>query len=125
MRVLVIEDDPVSLKLARIVLEDAGHTVAEFMRADDALIAIKSDPPDLILLDLALPAMNGLEVTRRLKEDESTRNIPVIAVTSFPERFKKEELLKAGCDAFVIKPIDTRNLSMQVAETIATKAREK
>ena len=85
---------------------------------EKAMIAIKKARPAVILMDLELPGMDGLSLTRMLKKDPETRDIPVIAITSYPDRFPREEAMKAGCDAFVVKPIDTRKLPQQVSAVL-------
>lgn len=114
MKVLVIEDDPTDLKLMGAVLKISGHSVSEKTSAEGALEAIVADNPDVILLDLRLPGMDGLTLIRRLKANAGTRRIPVVAVTAYPERYGREDLLAAGCEACIIKPIDTRELARQV-----------
>ena len=116
MNIFVIEDDPTHLKLARSVLTAAGHTVSDAERAEQALSAIKRDKPDIILLDLHLPDIDGLELTRKLKADPETRPIPIVAVTSYYEQYKMKDALAAGCEAYVIKPIDTRELSQVISD---------
>lgn len=115
MHVLVIEDEPTSLKLAHVILAAAGHEVADAGKAEEALELLKQDKPELILLDLALPGMDGLELARRIKSDPSTRDIVIIAITGYPDRFSRQEALSAGCDAYLVKPIDTNALPGVVA----------
>jgi CheY-like chemotaxis protein len=121
MNVLVIEDDPTSLKLANLVLESQGYKVNSTEAAEKAMESIKRDKPDVILLDLALPGMDGFSLARLLKQDPSTRDIPIIAMTSYPDRFPQQEATKAGCNAYVVKPIDTRLLPKKIAEIVSQK----
>jgi CheY-like chemotaxis protein len=114
LNILVIEDNPSHLKLAHHVLSAAGYNVNGAKAAEHAVAAIKSDRPDLILLDLELTGMTGLELVKILKADPETREIHVAAVTAYPERFPKAELLAAGCDAYFTKPINTRTLPAQL-----------
>ena len=114
MKILVIEDHPTQLKLAHHVLSAAGHDVSGAVAAEQAFAAIKSDCPQLILLDLVLPGMDGLALVRKLKADPETRDIHVVAVTSYPEKYPKTAALDAGCDAYFTKPINTRELSSQL-----------
>jgi CheY-like chemotaxis protein len=116
MNILVIEDDPSHLKLAHLVLSAAGHRVSDAEAADQALMAVKLDRPQIILLDLVLPGMDGLTLVRKLKDDPETRDIPVIAVTSFPDQFTLKQALAAGCQAYLIKPINTRTFANLVGE---------
>ena len=79
---------------------------------------IMLDKPHVILLDLELPGMGGLTLVRKLKADPTTRNIHVVAVTSYPERYKKSEAMAAGCDAYLVKPINTRTLPLLVEQVV-------
>lgn len=114
MKILVIEDHPAQLKLAHHVLSAAGHDVNDAEAAEAALLAIKTDRPQLILLDLLLPDIDGLTLVRRLKADPETHDIHVVAVTSYPEAYPKAAVLAAGCDAYIVKPINTRELPRQL-----------
>ncbi len=117
-KILVIEDTPSELKLAQIVLSCAGHNVSVAEAAEQALQAVKRNKPQIILLDLHLPDIDGLALARTLKADPETRDIHIVAITSFPERFSKAEVLAAGCDAYLTKPISTRRLPRQIEEVI-------
>jgi two-component system, cell cycle response regulator len=110
INIMVVEDEPLSRKLVCVVLEAEGHRVRRTETAETALHFIKRNLPDVIILDLKLPQMDGLELTRKLKQDETTAHIPVIAITGHPERWSRQEVLQAGCDLYIVKPIDTRNL---------------
>lgn len=121
MRILIIEDDAASMKLAHVILAHEGHKVSEAEEALKALKIIKQKKPHVILMDLALPGIDGLELTRKLKKDPQTRRIPVIAVTAHPNRFSREESLEAGCDAYIVKPINTRTFSKEVGEVVSRK----
>ncbi|MCR4339821.1 MAG: response regulator, partial [Gemmatimonadaceae bacterium] len=114
MKILVVEDHAVDIKLADLVLSTAGHDVRAVEAAEQAFAAIKEDRPQLILLDLDLPGMDGLALARQLKADPDTRDIHVVAVTCYPEQYPKAAALAAGCDAYLLKPINTRELSDQL-----------
>ena len=118
MNILIVEDEPTSLKLAHVVMETEGYSVQNSDTAEKALESIKKQKPQVILLDLALPGMSGLELARILKANPETRNIPIVAITFYPNRFKREEALAAGCDAYVVKPVNTRDLPNLVGEII-------
>jgi CheY-like chemotaxis protein len=119
LKIFVVEDQPIERKLAVTVLHAAGHHVERAAAAEQALIAIKETLPDVILLDLSLPDMDGLSLARVLKADPMTRPIPIVAVTSYPESFSHAEALAAGCDAFLPKPLSTRTLPAMLAEVVA------
>jgi two-component system, cell cycle response regulator DivK len=118
LNILVIEDNPSHLKLAHLVLSAAGYDVNEAGAAEQARDAIKRDRPQLILLDLELPGMDGLTLVRQLKADPETADIQIVAVTSYPERFSRTEALAAGCVAYITKPINTRTLPGQLEQLL-------
>jgi two-component system cell cycle response regulator len=124
MRILVVEDEPASLKLAHLVLADGGYEVTQAEAADKAAEEILRSGPEAVLLDLELPGIDGLMLARSLKRDPNTQHIAIIAVTAFPERFRREEAMAAGCDGYIVKPINTRTLSQQVSEAVQN-AKEK
>lgn len=124
MRVLVVEDQPIEGKLAMTVLSAAGHEVERADAAEEALTMVKENQPDVILLDLSLPGMNGFTLARKLKEDQATRAIPIVAVTSYPEEFSRAEAMSAGCDAYLPKPLSTRTLPAMLAEIVANTENE-
>lgn len=116
MKILVIEDDPTDLKLMGAILKISGHDVDGRPVAEGAMEAIMADRPDVILLDLRLPGMDGLTLVRLLKADAATRRIPIVAMTAYPDNYQRAELLAAGCEAFIVKPIDTRELPATLAK---------
>jgi CheY-like chemotaxis protein len=121
MKVLIIEDHPAELKLAHHVLSAAGHRVNNAEAAEQAIASIKNDRPEIILLDLSLPGMDGMTLVRRLKADPSTRDIHIVAVTSYPEMFPRDEAIQAGCDAYLVKPLSTRTLPQTLTEVLTGK----
>ena len=124
MNILIIEDDHVSMKLATEVLQAGGHNIMLAASADQAIRSINTIRPDVILLDLRLPDIDGLAVARQCSEESSTAGIPIIAVTAFSSEYSRNDVLGAGCDAYLIKPINTRTLLEIIAETVARKASE-
>jgi len=123
MKILVIEDHPAELRLAHHVLSAAGHDVADADAAEQAFERIRKDRPDVILLDMNLPGMDGLTLARKLKSHPETQDIHIVAVSSYPERYPKDEVLRAGCDAFLAKPLSTRTLPQQLCEIVTKPAR--
>lgn len=117
-RILVVDDNPRNLKLAFDVLEDAGYEVVEAVNAEEAQSMIDRNLPDLILMDIALPGMDGLTLTRKLKANERTRHIRIIALTAFAMKGDDQKALAAGCDGYITKPIDIHQLPLQVAEIL-------
>jgi CheY-like chemotaxis protein len=118
MNILVIDDNPSHLKLAHHVLSAAGYSVNDAEAAEQAAAAIKADKPDLILVDLELPGMDGLALVKLLKADPETRQIHIVAVTSYPERFPRSEMMAAGCVAYITTPINTRTLPGQLENLV-------
>jgi CheY-like chemotaxis protein len=118
MKILIVEDEPASLKLAQLVLASDGNEVVEADAAAKALEAILRSEPEAILLDLELPGVDGLTLARNLKRNPKTSHIPVIAITAFPERYSRAEAIEAGCTEYLVKPINTRRLSDQIAEAV-------
>jgi two-component system cell cycle response regulator DivK len=108
--VVIVDDNPINLKLLRVVLAGAGYAVRTAQDAEDALALLQDFHPRLILMDLQLPGMDGLELTRMLKAAPETCDIVIIAVTSYAMKGDRERALAAGCDDYVTKPVDTREL---------------
>ena len=118
-RILVIDDNPTNLKLVSFLVRSHGYEVDTAADAESAMTAIVEHRPTVILMDLQLPGIDGLELTRRLKNDPDTRPIPVIAVTAYAMKGDQEKALAAGCDDYVTKPIDTRTLPEVIAKHVA------
>lgn len=104
--ILVVEDNPVNMRLVRLLLRTHGYAVQEAANGQDALIWLRTGHPDLILLDIELPGLDGFTVAAMLKSDAQTRAIPLIAITAYAMIGDAERVLAAGCDAYVAKPID-------------------
>ncbi|HEV2334402.1 MAG TPA: response regulator [Stellaceae bacterium] len=104
-RILIVEDNELNMKLLRDVLEAYGYSTVTTEKGAAALTLAREHHPDLILLDLQLPDISGFDALRRLKNDEETRNIPVVAVTAFAMVGDKRKALASGCDGYVAKPI--------------------
>lgn len=109
-RILVVDDNPENLKLARLLLKTEGYQVSMAGDADEAMASIARERPKLILMDVQLPGMDGLELTSRIKRDPETRDILVIAVTAYAMKGDEERATAAGCDGYASKPIDTQEL---------------
>jgi len=117
-RVLIVDDNPVNLKLARVVLTAAGCDVHTAVDAESALAVIRDFAPRVVLMDVQLPGMDGLELTRRLKADPETRSIVVIAMTAYAMKGDEQRMLEAGCDGYIAKPIDTRTLVDSIGKCV-------
>jgi two-component system, cell cycle response regulator DivK len=109
-KVLIVEDNPANMTLATFLVETAGHTVISATDAEAGLTLARTHQPDLILMDIQLPGMDGLEATRQLKRDDATRAIPVIALTALAMKGDEERIRAAGCDGYIAKPLAYRDL---------------
>ncbi|HEY3755297.1 MAG TPA: response regulator [Opitutaceae bacterium] len=122
-RVLVVDDDAISRKLTSKILGYAGYQVEQSSNGLEALQLMRTAPPCLVLVDLQLPAMDGLELTRCVKADPSTRHIPVVAVTAHAMKGTEQSAMAAGCDGFMTKPLDTRRFTQVIASFLAPRAK--
>ena len=104
-RILIVEDNAANMKLATFLLESAGHTVLSARDAEAGLTLARDEQPDLILMDIQLPGMDGLQATALLKRDDATRAIPVIALTALAMKGDEERIRAAGCDGYIAKPM--------------------
>lgn len=117
-KVLIIEDNDRNRKLVKILLEANKYEVIEAGTGEEALKYLQDNKPAVILLDIQLPNMDGITLAKILKSRDDTKSIPIIAVTAYAMKGDKERMLEAGCDAYVSKPIDTRQLPLIVADMI-------
>lgn len=120
--VLVVDDNRINLELAQAILENAGYDVRTASDADEAVAAIAAQRPGLILMDVQLPGVDGLTLTRRLKADPATQRIPIIALTAYAMKGDAEKAREAGCDGYVSKPIEVRTLPKIVEGFLAREA---
>lgn len=121
-RILIVDDNPTNMKLVAYLVRAHGYEVATASDAETALVAIGEQTPKLILMDVQLPGIDGLELTRRLKADPATKDIIIVAVTAYAMKGDQERALAAGCDDYVTKPIDTRALPSTIARLLKTEA---
>ncbi len=113
-RILVVEDSPVNMALTVAILENAGHVVLQAERAGQGISMARELRPDLILMDLQLPDLDGLAATRLLKSDPATADLPVIALTAFAMKGDEDQTRAAGCDSYVTKPIRYKEFLAEV-----------
>lgn len=118
-KILVVEDDALNQRLFRDVLTDEGYLVVAVGEGVAALRAAKADRPDLVLMDVQLPAVSGLEVTRWFKDDPTLAGIPVVAVTAYALQGDEERIMAAGCAAFLPKPVAMSDLLDVVLQHLA------
>ncbi|HEY8621216.1 MAG TPA: response regulator [Dermatophilaceae bacterium] len=109
-KILVVEDNPANMKLTSLLLHSAGHSVLSAVDAETALRLARGEQPDLILMDIQLPGMDGLTATTILKQDPATASIPVIALSALAMKGDEERSQTAGCDAYIVKPLRYRGL---------------
>jgi two-component system cell cycle response regulator DivK len=118
--ILIVEDEPKNITLFRDLLRRFGYTTIEATNGRDGVNLAKARNPDLILMDIQLPVMDGLEATRILKLDAKTRNIPILALTSYAMKGDRDKILQAGCDGYLAKPVDVREFLSTVARYLST-----
>ena len=108
--ILVVDDNALNLKLARLLLGTEGYQVRTAEHAPAALAVLETFHPRMILMDIQLPGMDGLEFTRRLRADPSLDDVVILAVTAYAMQADEQKALDAGCDGYIAKPLDTRSL---------------
>lgn len=118
-QVLIVEDNPTNMALAVFLLQSAGHTVLSATDAEAGLTLARDQRPSLILMDIQLPGMDGLEATALLKKDDATRAIPVIALTAPAMKGDEERIRAAGCDAYIAKPMRYQDFLATVTAQLA------
>ncbi|MFC1933972.1 response regulator [Chloroflexota bacterium] len=114
--ILIVDDEPKNLKLFGDLLRKFGYTTIEATDGKQGVELAKARKPDLILMDIMMPNMDGIEATRTLKADASTGSIPIVALTSYAMAGDKERILQAGCDEYITKPVDIKEFLKKVAE---------
>jgi len=113
-RILIIDDNPINVELAAFLLEADGFEVEASPDAEDAMSRIRGRRPDLLLMDIQLPGMNGLDLARRLKADPALRGVAIVAFTAYAMKGDEANMRAAGCDGYISKPIDVSTFAMQV-----------
>ena len=119
-KVLVVEDNPANMTLVIFLLESVGHSVINARDAEAGLTLARDEQPDLILMDIQLPGMDGLEATMLLKSEAATRAIPVVALTALAMKGDEERIRAAGCDGYIAKPLAYKNFLAVIAAHLAT-----
>jgi two-component system cell cycle response regulator DivK len=121
-KVLIVEDNPANMTLATFLLQSAGHSVLSARDAETGLTMARAEQPDLILMDIQLPGMDGLEATGLLKSDEATRDIPVVALTALAMKGDEQRIRAAGCDGYIAKPLAYRDFLATISAQLAKSA---
>ena len=114
-KILIVEDHPLHMRLMEMTLKDKGYTLLRAVDGLEGLAIAERERPDLILMDIRLPKMNGFEVARRIRANPELRHIPIIALTAHAMASDRENLARYGCDVYITKPIDTRELPRVIA----------
>jgi two-component system, cell cycle response regulator DivK len=123
--ILIVDDNAANLKLARVLLLAEGYDARTAGDAEHAIKVLASFVPALILMDIQLPGMDGLELTRRLKADERTKGIIIVALTAYAMKGDEERARAAGCDDYIAKPIDVKGLPIKIAELLEGRASQR
>jgi len=124
-RILIVEDDPRNMRLLEMTLKARGYTLLEATDGGEALDMAIRERPDLIIMDIQLPKVNGLAVTRKLRETPEFRHTPIIAMTAYAMKGDREKAIEAGCSAYLPKPINTRELPEIIASMLLQRQRDK
>ena len=118
-KILIVEDNPQNMKVELMALRPYGYTLLQATDGEEALQIAVRDKPDLIIMDIQLPKVSGLEVTGRLRQMPDFSHLPILAVTAYAMRGDKEKAIEAGCNGYLSKPINTRELPKVVAEMLS------
>ncbi len=117
-KILIVEDNPQNMRLIEMALRTNGYTLLKATDGEEAMDIATRELPDLVIMDIQLPKLSGLEVTRKLKETPAFSHIPIIGVTAYAMKGDKERVIESGCDAYLSKPINTRELPGVIAEML-------
>ena len=120
-KILVVEDNPLNMRLIEMTLRRRGYMLLMASDGQEAIKMALIERPDLIIMDIQLPGINGLDVTRKLRKTPPVSDTPIIGVTAYAMKGDREKIIEAGCDAYLSKPVDTRQLPELVARMLLTK----
>ena len=124
-KILIVEDNPKNMKLIEMSLRAKGYALLKATDGEEALDMATKERPDLIIMDLRLPKMNGLEVTKKLREAPAFSRIPIIAITAYVVRGDKERVMNAGCNAYLPKPFNTYEFPGLIAQMLLQQQKDK
>ena len=122
-KVLIVEDNPQNMRLLEMTLAPQNYTLLKAIDGEEALDIAIREQPHIIIMDIQLPKMNGLEVTRILRKNPAFSHTPIIGLTAYAMKGDKERVIESGCDAYMSKPIDTRKLPRVIAEMLSRQQR--
>jgi two-component system cell cycle response regulator DivK len=117
--ILIVEDNATNMQLSSFLLESADYSVLMATTAESGVVIAREQHPDLVLMDIQLPGMDGLEATALLKADEATCDIPVLALTALAMKGDEERIRAAGCDGYIAKPLDYKAFLAEIKATLA------
>jgi len=123
-KILIVEDNPRNMRLVEMILRVKNYTLLKATDGEEALDMAIGERPDLIIMDIQLPKMSGLEVTRKLRETPAFSHTPIIGVTAYAMKGDKERIIESGCDAYLSKPINTRELPGMVTEMLSQRQKD-
>jgi len=123
-KILIVEDNPQNMRLIEMALSAESYTLLEATNGEEALEVARKECPDLIVMDIQLPKMSGLEVTRKLREIPEFSRTPIIAITAYAMKGDEEKALDAGCNAYLSKPISARDLPNLIAKMLLQRQEE-
>ena len=123
-KILIVEDNPLHTKLIEMTLKSKNYTLLKATDGEKALDIARRERPDLIIMDLNLPGMTGFEVTKKLRENPAFSHTPIIAITAYAMARDREKVIESGCDAYLSKPIDTRELPGVIVELLSGRKRD-
>ena len=123
-KILIVEDNHLNMRLIEMILKASSYTLLKATDGEEALDIATREQPDLVIMDIRLPKVSGLEVAQRLKEDPAFSHIPIIALTAHAMKGDKEKAIEAGCDSYLSKPVNTRELPRLVADMLLPRQRK-
>ena len=123
-KILIVEDDPMHMRLLEMTLRAQNYTLLKATDGEEALDIAARERPDLILMDIRLPKMSGFEVAKKLRENPALSHIPIIAITAHAMSGDRDKIIASGCDTYLTKPVDTRQLPGVIAEMLLKRKKE-
>jgi len=124
-KILIVEDSPQNMRLLEMVLGAKGYTLLKATDGEEALDMAMREQPDLIIMDVQIPKLSGLEVTRKLRETPAFSHTPIIGITAYAMKGDRERVIESGCDAYLSKPISTRELPEVIAQMLLQRREDK
>ncbi len=122
-KILIVEDNPQNMRLIEMTLQAKSYTLFKASNGEEAMDIATTERPDLIIMDIQLPKTSGLEITRRLRQLPAFSHTPIIALTAYAMKGDKEKFIESGCDAYLSKPINTRELPKVISEMLVASAK--